>query len=127
MNNGLQLILSLNRTEYELGKPIRAAMCVTNTTDEQKALQFSSAQKLELIVTRYGNEIWRLSNGMMFPMMIQCLQLGPGETIMLPGTWRQTDNAGNQVEPGEYQIKGILKITGDCKPETEPVTIFIKS
>lgn len=127
MTNGLQLELSLNRTDFELGKPIRVAMCVTNTSDDVKTLRFGSAQKLELIVIKSGKEIWRLSNGMMFPMVIQVEELGPGETLALPGTWRQVNNAGNQVEPGEYQIKGILMISAEKKPETEPITIYIKN
>ena len=62
---------------------------------------------------------------MMYAMMLTNQTLEPGTSLKLEGVWRQTDNRGQQVESGVYQMKGILTISGANKPETDLINIKI--
>lgn len=126
MDKPLQLELEVAQSEYKSGIPIKAIVILKNNSTEPKSLEFRSGKKFDLIVYKSGSEIWRLSSGMMYTMMISHQKLEPGETLKFEGVWHQTDNSGVQVEPGVYQMKGILASSDEAKPETSLVNITIK-
>lgn len=126
MDNPLQLTLTVEQSEYKSGIPIKAVMTVMNSSDTAKTIEFRSGKRFDLIVYKDGTEIWRLSSGMMYTMMISHQTIEPGAILKFEGVWRQTDIRGQQVEPGTYQMKGILAVSDAVKPETSLANITIK-
>lgn len=125
MDNPFQLGLAIGQSEYESGVPIRVFMTVTNTGNTAKTLEFRSSQRFDLLVYKADKEIWRLSSGMMYTLMITHQTLVPGASLRLEGVWNQTDIQGQQVESGVYQMKGILTIYVADKLETDLINIKI--
>ncbi|MHB1457571.1 MAG: BsuPI-related putative proteinase inhibitor [Armatimonadota bacterium] len=126
MDNPLQLGLAVSQQEYTFGVPIKAVMTVTNVSDTARVLNFRSGKRFDLVVYKDAKEIWLLSSEMMYTMMMTRQTLEPDATLKMEGIWRQTDISGQQVEPGVYQMKGILTASDEEKPETSLINITIR-
>lgn len=84
---------------------------VSNITDEEICLEFSSGQQYDYIVKNMqGEEIWQWSEGQVFifMQMLQQLFISPGCEHTFPQTWQYIDKTGNPIKPGTYMVSGIL-------------------
>lgn len=72
-----------------------------------------------------GTVVWRRLEGAVTQMILQLRVLQSGERLELADEWNQLDNAGRPVEPGPYDLTGML-FTEDPDPlRTRPLAIRI--
>ena len=72
-----------------------------------------------------GTVVWRRLEGAVTQMILQLRVLQSGERLELVDEWNQLDNAGQPVNPGSYDLTGML-LTEDPEPlRTRPLTIRI--
>lgn len=63
----------------------------------------------DLVVSRAdGSVVWRLLEGEVIPAILRIETLPPGAALELRGMWDQRDNAGEEVRPGSYTVRGEL-------------------
>lgn len=99
--------LEITNNSFEQGQPIEMTVRLTNCADDAIAKTFPSAQRYDFVAkTEAGDELWRWSHGMAFAQTKGEETMEPGEQVTFTETWDQTDNDGNQVPAGAYQITG---------------------
>jgi hypothetical protein len=91
------------------GAPVPMAIRIGNTAERPIELHLQGRTvTFDLIVRRGDSVVWRRLEGAAVPAILQIRMLGPGEVLELKDTWSQKDNAGGQVEPGEYSVSGTV-------------------
>jgi hypothetical protein len=91
------------------GAPVPMAIRIGNTAQRPIELHLQGRTvTFDLIVRRGDSVVWRRLEGAAVPAILQIRMLGPGEVLELKDTWPQKDNAGRQVEPGEYSVSGTV-------------------
>ena len=93
---------------YKLGETVKLTYAVRNTCSEPVKYTFSSSMQFDLWIKRGDKEIYRMSKGRMYAMVITTLELQPGETKTFDIEWNQKDNAGKSVGPGMYEVYARL-------------------
>jgi|GEM_PF-910925 len=78
------------------------AFDVTNTTNEQIALLFSDGQRMEVVLNKNGEEVYRWSSGKAFTQAIEQVNLAPGES------WEYSANDELEVDPGRYDFEAWI-------------------
>lgn len=86
---------------------VRFLLQVTNGGTQPMALQFSSGQSFDFVVTQDGRELWRWSADRMFTQALRSETLAPGETRTFSATWNPP--AGVH---GELVASGFLTARG---------------
>ncbi len=126
LKDGLELTLEVEKQAYSVSEPVRLAFTVKNVGVGTKTLRFSSGQRHDFVVAVDGREVWRWSYGKYFTQALTSAALAPGETITFEEIWRQEDNEGGQVQPGEYKVTAVLTTMGKPRPTVGPVSVTIK-
>lgn len=113
--------LELEETEYQRGEPVEMTLRLTNCASAPITRIFQTEQRYEFTVfNEDGEEIWRWSEGMEFANTQDEQTFQPNEQQTFVEVWDQTDNAGEPVEPGLYQISvestGCDESLQDCGP-----------
>jgi hypothetical protein len=124
---GLKPALTTERSSYKVGEAVPLTFSVTNTQTSSRILKFASGQEFDIEISRDGREVWRWSNGKMFPQMVRILPLGPGEVLQFKETWDQQDNEGHLLAPGDYMATAYLKLMGAEQPVAPSLKIKIKA
>lgn len=119
---GVELVLSTDKTTYEPGEAITLRLTVTNKGSSSLKLTFPSAQQYDFVITMGGEEMWRWSHDKMFAAVLTEVTLAPSESVVYQERWSQKDNQGNLVSPGNYQVIGVLK----APPESISHTLTIE-
>lgn len=105
---GFRVALTIGKTAYSPGEPIRAVLEVSNTTDSAVSLEFLTAQRYEFVILdEQGEEVWRWSDGKMFA------QAFGHETLdSKRPTLRCEETIETELPPGIYTIEGTLTDSG---------------
>ncbi|HEX5386190.1 MAG TPA: BsuPI-related putative proteinase inhibitor [Gemmatimonadales bacterium] len=111
------------------GEPVPITITLTNDGDRPLTLLLRGRPiAFDIVVRRYdGTVAWRRLAGAAIAMVLQVRELAPGESIDLRDTWRQTNNAGRFVAPGDYTIQGLLLTDGDRQIASDVVPLRIAS
>jgi len=124
MFDSIELTVQTDKTTYRLKEPVKLKLTVTNKGTEPKNLTFSSAHIYDFVLKREGKEVWRWSYGKMFAAMLSNVTFEPNQPVIYEETWTQKNNDNVFVQPGKYEIIGMLKTRPDS--ECLPVTIEIE-
>jgi len=104
-----------------------ARLEVENRTEKTQVIQYNGSAKYTVIVSKDGKEISKHSfSALSKPELLNIL---PGATQSHVLTWAYTDQAGQKVAPGKYQVKAELHaITTNAKggPVVGPVDVEVK-
>lgn len=90
--------------------PVRLRLVVENATDAVVPLYLTGrpvAVDVE-VLDEDGALVWRLLEGQVVSMVLQIRELDPGERLAFEAVWDQRTNAGRQVPPGVYRVRGLL-------------------
>jgi hypothetical protein len=138
---GLELTLTLQKTEYSLGEPVNVTLTITDV--ENQTVSFSNfISWWDFLVyngTVFGQNglyQWRLDSGEEMPMHGEYITLDPGMSLTNVFVWPQTCNATlspdgvpvSPVSPGTYYIVGRYDYFGhsfDYNLQTTPIQITI--
>ncbi|MBI3976327.1 MAG: hypothetical protein HY334_08050 [Armatimonadetes bacterium] len=104
----LRLELSLSKAAYVPGEPVEASLTLRHEGDGPGRIQFTSAQRFDVLIRRGGALVWRWSDDKAFAQVIQEVTLRSGESLTFKATWGQQDLQGRRAAPGEYEIVGIF-------------------
>lgn len=121
---GLHYQLKMERTNYQLGEPIRIQLSVHNITSSPIALKFQKnlefdltvRKEVDLLFAQVPKVVWKLSESQMIYADPHDSIVDPGQTLSFSGVWDQKDRDGKSVSPGNYQIIGNL--LADDRSET---------
>lgn len=98
--------LSSDKEVYAPGEPVLLRLTVTNESNQPLTFRSSSSQRFDFVVRADNVEIWRWSRERMFAMMLTSWRIPPGQSVTYEQTWRQVNNNGERVPPGNYTIEG---------------------
>ncbi|WAA09322.1 BsuPI-related putative proteinase inhibitor [Fervidibacillus albus] len=88
-----------------------------NVSSKTETITFSSGQRYDFFIYNDKNELlYQWSEGKMFTMAIESVELNPNETLHFTGMWNFVDRRGNKVDDeGEFRI--VFKVTGVVEGE----------
>ena len=91
------------------GQPVPVTLRISNTSDHSIDLYLQGrAIAFDVIVQRGSEVVWRRLEGATVPSILQIRTLAPGEVLELKETWKQENNAGGRVDPGDYTVSGAV-------------------
>lgn len=92
------------------GTPVRITLHVTNTTSHAVEAHFLGRDiTFDIVVTRRdGSVVWQRLAHAVVQGILQVKTLAPNDTLKLSDVWRQEDDAGKPVPPGNYTLWGVL-------------------
>ena len=146
---GLELTMTLQKTEYSLGEPINITLTITNIGNQTITYTYGALQwRFDFrVYNDTNNAIYHWSDGRPFAWTLEPITLNPGESLTSgspPYVWQQTRNNGpdpslpslspnaTQVDSGTYYIVGqtgpILAVNGNeisLLIETTPIQVTI--
>jgi len=80
----------------------------------------------DIIITgAEGRPVWRRLSGAVVTSILQVRVLSPGETLEFTDHWKQQNDRGELVSPGEYQVIGVLPTDPPAELRTGPARIRI--
>lgn len=121
--NALLFSIETDKDEYSSGEDVRIQLKVENNGDKPASLTFPTSQRYDIVITKDGKGVWRWAYEKVFAMAITVLKIKPGEVLSFEERWRQRDNEGNDAGPGDYKIKGVLKVKGRAISGTKIIKV----
>jgi hypothetical protein len=120
---GMFVVLELAKEEYAAGEPVEMTMRLFNCASRELTRHFPTEQRYDFHVSEAGgDEVWRWSRGEEFAEEEGEETYAPAEEVAFEATWEQTDNDGQPVAPGSYEIgaesSGCDETLATCGPST---------
>lgn len=104
---GWEVILTTDRQIYETGKPVRLTLRFNNRSKKPLQLTFPSSKTHDLTAADTdGRIVWQWSNRRAFAQALQERTVLAGGSLTREVTWKGTDNQGDRVGAGDYEITG---------------------
>jgi len=123
----LRLDLEVARSVFRPGEPVSVSLRVTNTAPAAVTVTFGG-QQYDIIVRQRGALVWQWSHDKGFAQVVRQVELAPGETRSYHVVWDQRDLQGRLVEPGTYEVTGVLMAvqrSGPPRAEVGPVQVTV--
>ena len=97
------------------GTPVPFVLRLVNVSSRRLTLYLRGREiSFDLRVTGLGGALqWQRLAGRSIPAIIQVRELKPREVIRLTDVWDQRTATGDPVQPGEYQVQGLLLTDGE--------------
>jgi Intracellular proteinase inhibitor len=111
------------RVTVPAGRPVTFAVVAENRGAQTTPLVFPTGQSFDLVISRDGREVWRWSAGRAFSQAVRNEEMRPAERRAERITWPGTDQAGRTVEPGSYEVRGLLAL--EAPLATPPIQLNI--
>ncbi len=97
------------RRSFAPAAPIRLRLTLRNPTERQVTLSFSSGRTHDAVVLGAdGSELWRWSDGRMFPQALSELQLAPGSESSFELICDPSERGEAPLPPGRYRATGVI-------------------
>jgi len=122
----LQVTLRTDKKEYRAGEPVQITLEARNAGGAPLTLQFSSGQKYDLEVRRGETPVWKWSHDRFFTQAFVQVPLAPHQSVVYHETWKQQDDQGRPVPPGDYQITGYLTTYQTPSPRDQATIRILK-
>ena len=127
VNDGLELTMTLERTNYTLGEPINITLTIINISNQTVNFGYSARTFDFRVYNDTNSTVYQWSSFRVFPLFIVDTPLNPGESLARVLVWQQTCNRtmsseGVPVSPGTYYIIGL---SGVLQMQTTPIQISI--
>jgi hypothetical protein len=110
-NDGLELIMKLEKTNYTLGEPVNVTLTIQNISNQTIDFGYSAMTFDFQIYNDTSHELYQWSSFRIFPQIIVNTPLDPRESLSRVLIWQQTCNRtisseGVPVSLGTYSIIG---------------------
>lgn len=108
--SGVQFKASTDARSYTPGQPIQVSMAAINTAKRAATLRFSSGQRFDLVLYRFGESapVYTWSASRMFIQMLGNMTLGAGQSRTFDATLGDEMGA---LSPGKYRLEARLTDT----------------
>jgi len=125
---GLELTMTLEKTEYSLGEPINITLTITNISNQTISYGYADPNSFFLVYNETENEIYNSLQTQPHQPISVGIPLNAGQSLTDNYAWSQVMNVpvtseGFPVSPGTYYIVGIGASTGPTK--TTPIRVTI--
>ncbi len=100
------LVLRVTDLGIDAGEPVTWPFDLTNATDGDTTLTFTSGQRVEVTLSDDSGEVYRWSDGMFFTQAMETVNLPAGVTLPFTLTADPID-----LPPGEYAAKAWVTAT----------------
>ena len=126
--NDLEYYLLADRTTYQLGETVFVTHTITNPLDVPVDVEFRQQPGFNLWVMQGDSTIY-----IEYPFGLQVIwtrTFAPNEILEFDYTWDMTDNDGNTVLPGEYDLVGVIhghgrNVSTNITIVPEPATVML--
>lgn len=106
VEDGIECYVQTSKSVYTLGENVEMLFRVTNLTGEEVLIPCGRAHEFNLLVQKDGQTIWMKVKGWVgFSPGVEILD---GESVERGHNWNMKDNNDNLVEPGVYNVVGII-------------------
>ena len=104
----------------------RFTLTVRNPSDQLMPFDFTSSQTYDFVVAdpATGAEVWRWSVRRFFSQVLRSEAVRARGEWTFEGEWTYRDNDLNEVEPGVYEVRGVL--TAETPVESAPVQFEVR-
>ena len=118
MIDNIEYYMATDQDTYVVGDSVHMKYQISNLSSSPITLCFGSAQIYDFFVTQESTEIWYWSFGKAFPDIIWDMTINPGDSTTAFYSWNMSDNSGNPILPGGYEVTGFY----DCSSNV-PVSV----
>lgn len=106
VEDGIEYYIQTNKSIYDLGEDVEMLYRVTNLRDEDVLIGCSRSGEFNLWVQENGETIWALAHW--FKWYSLGVELSAGELKEISRNWDMKDDDGVLVEPGIYNVVGVM-------------------
>ncbi|MCH7580511.1 MAG: hypothetical protein IIB22_09735 [Chloroflexi bacterium] len=90
------------------GEPFSLTLSVSNCNERETSRRYGSGQIFDFIVRDESGElVWNWAHGRSFVLAVMERTYGDRQTVTYGVVWDQTNNDGEAVAPGTYQIEAL--------------------
>ena len=97
---------------FSRGQSITLQLTVRNRSNGVQTLWFNTGEQFNFVAVNAGttNVLWTSDNGGGFTQAFTNLTFQPGQSQTFTVTWNQTDNLGQLISSGNYEVFGGLTV-----------------
>ncbi len=106
--DSVKYYMATDKCTYIPGDSVHMCYSVTNYKSSPILLTFPSTQEFDFYVVRDTIGIWLWSWGKPFFCIVILVDLDPEESFEAVYSWNMTNNYGNQILYGDYEVTGFL-------------------
>jgi|GEM_PF-1815699 len=106
--DSVKYYMATDKSTYTLGDSVHMCYSVTNYKSSPILLTFPSTQEFDFYVVRDTTGVWLWSWGKLFFYIVILVDLDPEESFEAVYSWNMTNNYGNQIIYGDYEVTGFL-------------------
>ena len=106
VRDGIEYHIQTDKAVYDLGEDVEMLYSITNLTDEEVLIGCSQSGEFNLWVQKDGQTIWALAH--VFIGFSPGVGLSAGELREISHNWDMKDDDGVLVEPGIYNVVGVM-------------------
>ena len=106
VQDGIEYYIQTDNAVYNLGEDVEMLYRITNLTDEEVLIGCSRSGEFDLWVQKDGQTIWALAHW--FTWFSPGVELSAGELQEISHNWDMKDDDGVLVEPGIYNVVGVM-------------------
>jgi hypothetical protein len=107
VEDGIEYYIQTDKSIYNLGENVEMLYRVTNLRDEDVTIPCSRTGEFNLLAEKNGEALWALAHW--FLWYSPGVELSAGESTHLPPyNWDMKDDLGNLIEPGAYNVIGVM-------------------
>lgn len=121
--NDIEYYMATDIECYVPGDSVHMIYRIKNYSSSAISFLFYTAQRYDFIVNQEENIIWYWSFLMIFAQYLWWLTLNPGDSTEALYSWDITDNWGDQISPGIYEVSGFYTYENY---DTVPVSVNIE-
>ncbi|MHB8405958.1 MAG: BsuPI-related putative proteinase inhibitor [Gammaproteobacteria bacterium] len=105
---------------FSQGQAIQFVVSVRNRSSSSQTLAFNTSQQSNIVVLDSGTatEVWTWALGQSFSQSTTSLTIAAGQTQTFTVTWNQTDDSGQAVAVGDYEVIGGLTCSNSTSSST---------
>lgn len=109
---------------FSPSQQIQFVLSVRNRSTSSQTISFSTAQLYNFVVLNSGTatEVWTWSVGQTFSQNTTTLSIAAGQTQIYSFTWNQTDDSGQAVPSGNYEVIGGMTCTNSSSSSSSSST-----
>jgi len=106
--DSVKYYMATDKGTYLPGDSVHMCYRITNYNSSPIILYFTSSQEFDFIVTQNSLEIWSWSWNKVFLFICWLLTINPYDSTEATYCWEMTDNYGNPISEGYYEVTGFL-------------------